>query len=119
MADHKFRKFEIEHGTYYLVPKAELDAILNLTPGIHKVHITRTEPPTFGQLLHLFRKSKKLTLEQLAAEANVKLRTLKDQEAGGAKPQKANLDRLCDFFGSDFENQLPEELKKLRDKKAA
>lgn len=114
MSEHKFRQFQVEHGTYYLIPKAELDAILEQLAAKNKIQIAHTEPPTFGHLLCIFRKARKLSFAELARDSQVKLRTLKDQENKGSKPQKKNLDKLCQFFGNDFEDQLPEDLKKLR-----
>lgn len=119
MPDNKFHKFElVEQGTYYLVPKAELEALMGPASKSIKIHIAHADTPTFGQLLCAFRKSRGLTYEKLAQEAQVSARTLKDQETKGTKPQKINLDRLCSYFGIEFENQLPEDLKNLRAKVA-
>ncbi len=116
MAQSKFHIFELGEGTYYLISKLEFDALNTATVATNKIQITQEHPPTFGKLLHLFRKANLLSFEDLASESGVGVRTLKDQENNGTKPQKISLDKLCEFFGAEFEDQLPNDLKDLRKK---
>lgn len=114
MAGSRFHIFELGEGTYYLISKLEFDALNAATMAANRIQITHEHPPAFGKLLHLFRKSNRWSFEDLARESGIGLRTLKDQENKNSKPQKSSLDKLCELFGEEFENQLSPELKKIR-----
>lgn len=114
-----FHKLNIEGKDYYLLSQSQLDALSVHSSNPRTKGSLLPDDLSFGHLLQVFRKLKRLTFDGLAKGSGISVRALKSYEKGSTMPRGATLNRLCDYFGIEFQERLPAFLKDLLDQGAA